>query len=72
MYPSITIYSVWKDAGIRVRIDKERRAAFVAACHRDGKNASEGLREFVQECLVRDGHLSQRDLFESSQAQRKP
>lgn len=72
MYPSITIYSVGKDAGIRVRIDQELRAVFVAACHRDGKNASEGLREFDQECPVRDGHLSRRDLFESKQAQRKP
>lgn len=37
-----------KDAGIRIRVEKELRTAFVAACQAENRQASDVLREFMQ------------------------
>jgi hypothetical protein len=36
-----------KDVGLRIRIDKELREAFVVACRAREKHASEVLRDFM-------------------------
>lgn len=38
-----------KDAGLRIRIDRELREAFVVACRAHDKPAAQVLREFMQE-----------------------
>lgn len=37
-----------KDAGMRIRVERELRDAFVAACQAQGLVASEVLRRFMQ------------------------
>jgi hypothetical protein len=37
-----------KDAGLRIRIDRELRDAFVAACREQDKPAAQVLREFMR------------------------
>lgn len=37
-----------KDAGLRIRVERELREAFVAACQSQGLVASEVLRDFMQ------------------------
>jgi hypothetical protein len=37
-----------KDAGIRIRVEKELREAFVAACQSEDRQASDVLREFMR------------------------
>ena len=51
-----------KDAGIRIRVEKELRASFVAACQAENQLASDVLRNFMQTYVKR--HLGgQGDLF---------
>lgn len=38
-----------KDAGLRIRIDRELREAFVVACRAHDKPAAQVLREFMQD-----------------------
>lgn len=42
-----------KDAGIRVRVERKLRAAFVAACQDENRQASDVLREFMQTYVER-------------------
>jgi len=37
-----------KNVGIRVRVEKDLRASFVAACQAENRPASEVLREFMK------------------------
>ena len=37
-----------KDAGLRIRVERELREAFVAACQSQGLVASEVLRDFMK------------------------
>lgn len=37
-----------KDVGIRVRVEKDLREAFVAACRSEDRQASDVLREFMR------------------------
>lgn len=37
-----------KDAGLRIRIDRELREAFVSACRAHDKPAAQVLREFME------------------------
>lgn len=37
-----------KDAGMRIRIERELREAFVAACQAQGVGASEVIRDFMR------------------------
>lgn len=38
-----------KDAGLRIRIDRELRDAFVAVCREQDKPAAQVLREFMRD-----------------------
>jgi hypothetical protein len=51
-----------KDAGIRIRVEKELRASFVAACQAERRPASDVLREFMQTYVERH-QGGQGDLF---------
>ena len=37
-----------KDVGLRIRVDRRLREAFIEACKAEGRIASEVLREFMQ------------------------
>ena len=64
MYPS-DIVSVMpaKDAGIRVRVEKGLRVAFVEACRIQGLPASDVLRDFMHGYAERHQNGLQGDLF---------
>lgn len=49
MYPSAMILPMaTKDAGLRIRVERDLRAAFQAACSAEDRDASEVLREFMR------------------------
>ena len=54
-----------KDAGIRVRIEKNLRDDFAAVCQSEGRRASDVLREFMQ-TYVDHNQLGQGSLFTAS------
>lgn len=51
-----------KDAGIRIRVEKQLRSAFAAACQAENKQASDVLREFMEMFVARH-RVGQGDLF---------
>ncbi|QPQ89157.1 plasmid-related protein (plasmid) [Burkholderia gladioli] len=59
-----------KDAGIRIRVEKDLREAFVAVCQEEDRRASDVLREFMQTYVQRH-QKGQGDLFVGS-ARRSP
>jgi hypothetical protein len=54
-----------KDAGIRIRVEKDLREAFVAVCQEEDRHASDVLREFMQAYVERH-QKGQGDLFVGS------
>jgi hypothetical protein len=57
-----------KDAGLRLRIEKELRDEFVGACRSEGKAASQVLREYMRAYVANVRRQSQPDLFEVTQS----
>jgi hypothetical protein len=55
-----------KDAGLRLRVEKELRQEFVEACRSAGKPAAQVLREFMRDFVARERVLVQRSLFDQS------
>ena len=55
-----------KDAGVRIRVEKDLRDAFVALCQTEGRRASDVLREFMQTYVERR-QGGQGDLFTGSE-----
>jgi hypothetical protein len=55
-----------KDAGLRVRVEKELRQEFVEACRASGKPAAQVLREFMRDYVIRERVMIQRPLFEET------
>ena len=53
-----------KDAGLRLRVEKELRQEFVEACRATGKPAAQVLREFMRDFVTRERVMVQRRLFE--------
>jgi len=51
-----------KDAGIRIRVEKNLRSAFSVACQAENKQASDVLREFMEAYVARY-QGGQSDLF---------
>lgn len=45
-----------KDAGLRIRIDRELREAFVAACREEDRPAAQVLREFMRDYVASHPH----------------
>lgn len=52
-----------KDAGLRIRIDRELREAFQEACRSEEKQASEVLREFMRQYAKLHHNGKQGSLF---------
>jgi hypothetical protein len=53
-----------KDAGLRLRVEKELRQDFVEACRAAGKPAAQVLREFMRDFVTRERVMAQQTLFE--------
>lgn len=43
-----------KDAGLRIRVDRELRDAFVVTCREQNRPASQVIREFMREYIERN------------------
>jgi hypothetical protein len=52
-----------KDAGLRLRVERDLREEFVEACRSEGKAAAQVLREYMREYVARNRGALQRDLF---------
>jgi hypothetical protein len=52
-----------KDAGLRLRVEKELRQEFVEACRASGKPAAQVLRDFMREFVIRERVATQGTLF---------
>jgi len=57
-----------KDAGLRIRVEKELREAFQGACMAENRKASEVLREFMQAFANRRQGGLQPDMFTAPEA----
>lgn len=65
-----------KDAGIRIRVEKDLREAFVEVCQAEERRASDVLREFMQTYVERhfggQGDLFSRASRHQQRQSRKP
>ena len=52
-----------KDAGLRIRVDRELREEFLKVCRAQDKPAAQVIREFMRQYIAENGAESQRDLF---------
>ena len=52
-----------KNAGLRLRVEKNLRQEFLDACRADGRVAAEVLREFMRDYIVQNRASAQPDLF---------
>jgi hypothetical protein len=60
-----------KDAGLRLRVERELRQEFVEACRTEGHSAAQVLREFMRTYVSRNRPMPQRELFEANPSARK-
>ena len=52
-----------KDAGLRIRVDRELREEFLKVCRAQDKPAAQVIREFMRQYIAEIRAESQRDLF---------
>ena len=52
-----------KDAGLRLRIERELREEFVEVCRSEGRPAAQVLRDFMREYVARNRAAQQHELF---------
>jgi hypothetical protein len=57
-----------KDAGLRLRVEREIRQEFVEVCRAEGKTAAQVLREYMRDYITRNRAAAQRELFAPSEA----
>jgi uncharacterized protein involved in exopolysaccharide biosynthesis len=55
-----------KDAGLRLRVERDLRHEFIETCRAEGKAAAQVLREYMRDYVTRNRAASQHelDLFE--------
>ena len=59
-----------KDSGMRIRVEKDLREAFVQACRAQDRHASDVLRDFMRAFTEKQLH-GQADLFARPKRKRK-
>jgi hypothetical protein len=59
-----------KNVGLRIRVDKSLREAFVSACRTEERKASEVLREFMRLYAEQNLNGLQVSLFKSNKSQK--
>jgi hypothetical protein len=55
-----------KDAGLRLRVERDLREEFMETCRSEGKAAAQVLREYMRDYVARNRAAAQRDLFSTS------
>lgn len=71
MYPVCYAHAMTiKDSGLRIRVEKELREAFVQACRIQDRHASDVLRDFMR-TFTATQLQGQADLFASSERKQK-
>ncbi len=60
-----------KDAGLRIRVEKDLRQAFVQACKNEGTSASDVIRNYMQSYVDYDVTQRQPDFFKLENANHK-
>ena len=75
MYECVSIgYTYWmvplkiKDAGLRLRVEREIRQEFVEACRGEGKTAAQVLREYMRDYIARNRATAQQELFSQTES----
>jgi hypothetical protein len=53
-----------KDAGLRLRVERELRREFIDICRAEGKAAAQVLREYMREYISRNRSAAQQNLFD--------
>lgn len=71
MYPSARLRAM-KDAGLRVRVEKELREEFVGTCRLQGRHAADVLRDFMRDYVTRERGGLQQSLFSNSRDPAQP
>jgi len=56
-----------KDAGMRIRVEKDLRKSFAEACHSEGRRASDVLRDFMRQFVARASGGRQASLFAANE-----
>ena len=51
-----------KDAGLRLRVERDLREEFVETCRSEGKAAAQVLREYMRDYVTRNRAAAQREL----------
>lgn len=54
-----------KDAGLRLRVERELREEFIETCRLEGKAAAQVLREYMRDYVARNKVSAQHELFSS-------
>ena len=54
-----------KDVGLRIRVEKELREAFLNACRKDGISAAQVLRNYMRKYADYDDTERQGELFDA-------
>jgi hypothetical protein len=54
-----------KDAGLRLRVERELRREFIDICRAEGKAAAQVLREYMREYISRNRSAVQQNLFDT-------
>jgi hypothetical protein len=52
-----------KDAGLRLRVERELRDEFVEVCRAQGQPAAQVLRDFMRQHVAKTRSVAQQDLF---------
>lgn len=55
-----------KDAGLRLRVERDLRNQFVEVCRAEGRPAAQVLRDFMRQYVAGARAFAQRDLFAAS------
>ena len=51
-----------KDAGLRLRVERDLRQEFIETCRAEGKVAAQVLREYMRDYVARNRAASQQEL----------
>lgn len=52
-----------KDAGLRLRVERNLREEFLETCRSEGKAAAQVLREYMRDYIARNRAAAQQELF---------
>jgi len=61
VYPLVTLTLMIKDSGMRIRVDKGLREAFLEVCKAQDKPAAQVLREFMRDYIKKSRETTGED-----------